>query len=161
MAASFENLSPNEEYVEITDNSPLDSGLPTGMGENNSLTSVVSTPGEINQQFGYIEVPIELEYALIDKNFGLTIIGGGSSLFLDNNRVQLVSGEVKTDLGKATNINSTSFSTNIGLGMDYKLTDKFSINVEPIFKYQINTFDKVNNVQPVNFGVYSGLSFKF
>jgi len=161
MAASFENLSSNEEYVEITDNSPLDSGLPTEMGENNSLTSVVSTPGEINQQFGYIEVPIELEYALIDKNFGLTIIGGGSSLFLDNNRVQLVSGEVKTDLGKATNINSTSFSTNIGLGMDYKLTDKFSINVEPIFKYQINTFDKVNNVQPVNFGVYSGLSFKF
>jgi len=162
MAAGFENLSPFEDNVEIRDNSPLDNGLPLmENSEDNAFSTIRSTPGEIKQQFGYIEVPIELEYALIDKKFGLNIIGGGSSLFLDNNRVQLISGEVKTDLGKATNINSTSFSTNIGLGMDYKLTDKFSISVEPIFKYQINTFDKVNNVQPVNFGVYSGLSFRF
>ncbi|SDS39886.1 hypothetical protein [Gramella sp. MAR_2010_147] len=162
MSASFENISPLEDNIAITDNSPSDSGLPMGgMENNNSLTTAVVTPGELNQQFGYIEIPLEMEYSLIDKKFGLNIIGGGSSLFLDNNRVQLISGEIKTDLGEATNINSTSFSTNIGLGMDYKLTDKFSISVEPIFKYQINTFDRVNDVQPVNFGVYSGLNFRF
>ncbi|CAL68192.1 hypothetical protein [Christiangramia forsetii] len=162
MSSSFENLSPLDDNVEIRDNSSLDNGLPGfEMGENNSFTTIISNPGEIKQQFGYIEVPLELEYTLIDNKFGLNIIGGGSSLFLDNNRVQLISEEVKTDLGKATNINNTSFSTNIGLGMDYKLTDKFSISVEPIFKYQINTFNNVNNVQPVNFGVYSGLSFRF
>jgi len=161
MAMGFENITQVEDHVSIRDNTPLENGLPiTEMDEGNAFAAVF-TPGEINQQFGYIEIPLELEYALIDKKFGLNIIGGGSSLFLDNNRVQLISGESKTDLGKATNINSTSFSTNIGLGMDYKLTDKFSISVEPIFKYQINTFDKVNNVQPVNFGVYSGLSFRF
>jgi len=121
----------------------------------------VSTPGEIRQQFGYIEIPLELEYSLIDSRFGLNIIGGGSSLFLDNNRVDLVSGNAKTKLGEATNINSTSFSTNIGVGMDYKLTDKFSISVEPIFKYQLNTFSNVNNVRPINFVVYSGLNFRF
>ncbi|MDR5591417.1 hypothetical protein [Christiangramia sp. SM2212] len=170
MSAGFENISPVEDNIEIrsNNNTPSPSGtgpapLPNFGGENNnnSLTNSIATPGELNQQFGYIEVPVEIEYALIDKKFGLNIIGGGSSLFLDNNRVQLVSGEMKTDLGEATNINSTSFSTNIGVGMDYKLTDKFSISVEPIFKYQINTFDRVNNVQPVNFGVYSGLSFRF
>ena len=164
MSMGFENISPLEDNIEIRDNSPASSenGLPTfGMEENNSLTTAIVTPGEINQQFGYIEVPLELEYTLIDKQFGLNIIGGGSSLFLDNNRVQLISGEMKTDLGKATNINNTSFSTNIGVGMDYQLTDQFSISVEPIFKYQINTFNNVNNVQPVNFGVYSGLSFRF
>ena len=115
----------------------------------------------MKQQFGYIEIPLELEFALIDKKFGLNIIGGGSSLFLDNNSLDLVSANQKTDLGEATNINNTSFSTNIGLGMDYQLTDKFSISVEPIFKYQINTFSNVNNVQPTNFGIYSGLNFKF
>ncbi len=163
MSAGFENISTVEDNVEIRDNSPApESGLPSfGMDSDNSLSTSVFTPGEINQQFGYIEIPLEIEYVLIDNKFGLNIIGGGSSLFLDNNRVQLISGETKTDLGEATNINNTSFSTNIGIGMDYKLTDKFSINVEPIFKYQINTFDKVDNVQPVNFGVYSGISYRF
>lgn len=164
-SAGFENIRPNEDNLNIRGNSSpaaeLDNGLPMeGLGEN-SFAASVFTPGEINQQFGYIEVPIELEYAILDKKFGLNIIGGGSSLFLDNNRVQLISEQNKTDLGEATNINSTSFSTNIGVGMDYKLTDKFSITVEPIFKYQINTFNNVDNVQPVNFGIYSGLSFKF
>lgn len=167
MSLGFENIIQIEENIEIRDNSPSpagtsESGLPMGgMSNNNSLAIAVVTPGEINQQFGYIEVPLEIEYALINKRFGLNIIGGGSSLFLDNNRVDLVSGENKTTLGKASNINSTSFSTNIGLGMDYNLTDKFSISVEPIFKYQLSTFDNVQNVQPTNFGIYSGLNFKF
>lgn len=169
MANGFENISPVEDNIEIRSDSPSPSTSGTGPAPlpsfsdspNNALSTSIATPGELNQQFGYIEVPVEIEYALIDKKFGLNIIGGGSSLFLDNNMVQLVSGEMKTDLGEATNINNTSFSTNIGLGMDYKITDKFSINVEPIFKYQINTFDRVDNVQPVNFGVYSGLSFRF
>ncbi|WP_300433629.1 hypothetical protein [Christiangramia sp.] len=164
LSVGFENISSVEDNVQIRDNSPTPSenGLPMGeLDRNNSLSTSVFTPGEIKQQFGYIEVPLEMEYVLIDKQFGLNIIGGGSSLFLDNNRVQLVAGESKTDLGEATNINNTSFSTNIGVGMDYKLTDKFSISVEPIFKYQINAFDRVDNVQPVNFGIYSGLSFNF
>ena len=162
MSVGFENINPVENNIEIRDNSPefSENGLPLQEGSN-ALSTSVFRPGEINQQFGYIEIPLELEYALINKKFSLSVIGGGSSLFLDNNRVQLVSGESKTDLGEATNINSTSFSTNIGVGMGYKLTDKFSISVEPIFKYQINTFNNVNDVQPTNFGVYSGLSYRF
>ena len=161
-AEGFENIAPAEDNIDIRDNNSSESGLPIGtMGVNNSVSASVFTPGEISQQFGYIEIPVELEFALIDKKFGLNIIGGGSGLFLDNNRVDLISGNNKTNLGEATNINSTSFSTNIGLGMDYKLTDKFSLSVEPIFKYQLNTFDNVDNVQPVNFGIYSGLNFRF
>ena len=161
-AAGFENIAPIEGNIDIRDNNSSESGLPIGtMGMSNSVSASVFTPGEISQQFGYIEIPVELEFALIDKKFGLNIIGGGSGLFLDNNRVDLVSGNNTTKLGEASNINSTSFSTNIGLGMDYKLTDKFSLSVEPIFKYQLNTFDNVDNVQPVNFGIYSGLNFRF
>ena len=158
----MENIGPSVDNLDIRDNSPSENGFITSpTSENTSLTASIFTPGEINQQFGYIEIPLELEFALIDKKFGLNIIGGGSSLFLDNNSLDLVSANQKTDLGEATNINNTSFSTNIGLGMDYQLTDKFSISVEPIFKYQINTFSNVNNVQPTNFGIYSGLNFKF
>ncbi|SDR93590.1 hypothetical protein [Christiangramia echinicola] len=158
----FDNITPVADNIDIRDNNSSDSGLPTGtMGFSNSVNASVFTPGEISQKFGYIEIPVELEFALINRKFGLNIIGGGSGLFLDNNRVDLISANNKTKLGKASNINSTSFSTNIGLGIDYKLTDKFSISVEPIFKYQLNTFKNVDNVQPTNFGIYSGLNFRF
>ncbi|PTX45091.1 hypothetical protein C8P64_1081 [Christiangramia gaetbulicola] len=158
----FENINPVEDNLEIMGNSPSENGLPIGTGDlSNSFTAMSFTPGEINQQYGYIEVPLELEFALIDKKFGLNLIGGASSLFLDDNKVDLVSANNRTNLGEATNINSTSFSTNIGLGMDYDISDKFSISVEPIFKYQLNAFSNVDNVRPTNFGIYSGLNFKF
>lgn len=162
MAGSFENIRPAAENVQIrSDAAGPSNSFASESTNRNSLAASIFTPGEINQQFGFIEVPLELEYSLIDKKFGLNIIGGGSSLFLDSNRVDLVSGNSNTNLGEAANINKTSFSTNIGLGMDYKLNDRFSISLEPIFKYQINTFNNVENVQPVNFGIYSGLNFRF
>lgn len=162
IAENIENIDPNEDNVIIRNNAPSDAfELPTDPGSENSLTSAIFTPGEINQQFGFIEVPFEIEYSLIDSKFGLNLIGGVSSLFLDENSIDLISGNTTTNLGKASNINRTSFSTNVGLGIHYKLTDKFSLNLEPIFKYQLNTFNNVENVTPINIGVYSGLSIKF
>ena len=117
--------------------------------------------GDINQQFGYIEIPLEIEYKLIDKKIGVNIIGGGSSLILDENTLLLNSNNQTAHLGKANNINDLSFSTNIGLGVNYKLTERLKLNLEPIFKYQINTFNNTQNLQPYYFGVYSGLSYKF
>lgn len=160
MGVSIENINPASGNLSIRS----DAGNPENRGNSfaeTAISSFIFTPGEINQKFGFLEVPLEIEYAIIDKRFGLNIIGGGSSLFLDNNSVSLVAGEDSTNLGTARNINSTSFSTNIGLGLDYQINDRFSLNFEPIFKYQINTFSNVNNVQPVNFGIYSGLSFRF
>ncbi|TBW27781.1 hypothetical protein [Gramella sp. KN1008] len=161
IGVSLDNVNPAEENVQIRNNARSGNEMSSGSFTQNSLAASIFTPGEINQQFGFIEVPIEVEYVLIDQKFGLNLIGGGSSLFLDKNRLDLVAGNTSTNLGEASNINSTSFSTNIGLGMDYKLNDQFSISLEPIFKYQLNTFNNVNNVQPVNFGIYSGLNLKF
>lgn len=121
-----------------------------------------SNEGEMIQQFGYLEVPLELNYAISDGKFGVNIIGGVSSLFLVDNSISLESGSIKTDIGEANNLNSLNFSTNVGLGLNYKVTPKVQINVEPVFKYQLNTFSNSSgNFQPFSMGVYSGLSFKF
>ncbi|MGB3152038.1 MAG: hypothetical protein WBB27_15380, partial [Maribacter sp.] len=50
-----------------------------------------SRDGVMSQQLGYLEVPLELNYALIDNRFGVNIIGGVSSLFLLDNSVALTS----------------------------------------------------------------------
>lgn len=117
--------------------------------------------GLLNQKMGFIEVPVELEYNLIDKRFELNLIGGASTLFLDENKVSLNGGNISA-VGKASNLNQVSFSTNIGLGLDYNLSEKFKLNMEPMLKYQFNTFNSQSSGnQPYYLGIYSGFSFKF
>ncbi len=122
----------------------------------------LSRAGNMSQQLGYVEVPVELDYALVDKRFGVNVVGGLSTLFLVDNSVSLTSGDLTTEIGSANNLNSVNFSTNIGLGVNYKLTPKVQLNVEPVFKYHLNTFSNTSgNFQPFSVGVYSGLNFKF
>lgn len=127
-------------------------------GANNSF----ARDGTMSQQFGYLEVPLELNYALVDRKVGINLIGGFSSLFLVNNSVSLTSGNQTTEMGEANNMNNLNFSTNIGLGIDYNFTPKVKLNIEPLFKYQLNTFSEVDGTfNPFSIGIYSGLSFKF
>jgi len=116
----------------------------------------------INQQMGYIEVPLEVSYNIIDKRFGLNIIGGISTLFLNENKIVVVSSGLTSDLGEANNLNKTHFSSNIGLGIRYRLYKAFQANFEPMFKYQLNTFSKdAGNFKPYFLGLYTGLSYSF
>ena len=116
----------------------------------------------IDQKLGFIEIPIELEYKISDRKMGVNVIGGFSALFLNENKVFSSFDKKTILLGEATNINKTSFSANFGLGFDFKISDKFIFNLEPVFKYQLNTFnDTSGDFNPFFIGVYSGLKFKF
>jgi len=118
--------------------------------------------GSINQKMGYIEVPLELSYAVVDKKFGVNIIAGVSTLFLSDNKIELTSEGLTTNLGEANNLNKTHFSSNIGLGLRYRFLQSFEANFEPIFKYQLNTFSKDSgDFKPYFFGLYTGVSFRF
>ena len=118
--------------------------------------------GEIDQEIGFIEIPIELQYKLLDNKFGMSVIGGVSTLFLNNNELfSSLNGE-KTLIGEATNVNKTSFSANFGVGMNYNISKKINLNIEPTFKYQLNTFDNTSgDVKPYFIGIYSGIKYKF
>ena len=123
-----------------------------------------STNGEafINQNISYYEVPLELSYTLFDSAFGLDVIGGVSTLLLGNNEVSVTAGSYNEVLGSANNLSSLSFATNIGLGLHYKMSSKFRLNVEPMFKYKLNPYtDSSVSFKPYYLGVYTGLSFKF
>ena len=118
--------------------------------------------GDLDQRFGFIEVPFELEYRLLDSRFGVNFIGGFSTFFLSENEIYADINGSSTLIGEANNINSTSFSANFGLGLDYSLSKKWNFNLEPTFKYQLNTFNNTSgNFRPFFIGVYTGLSFKF
>jgi hypothetical protein len=133
--------------------------------EDKALDAAAQDPsliGVMAQQFGYLEIPLELNYTLVDSKFGVNLIGGLSSLFLVDNSVTLTSGELITEMGEANNVNNVNFSTNIGFGVNYKFSPKIKLNIEPVFKYQLNTFsDTAGDFQPFTIGIYSGLNFKF
>jgi hypothetical protein len=118
--------------------------------------------GAINQKMGYYEVPLEVSYAVLDKKFGINLIGGVSTLFLNQNKISLVSSETNITLGEARNLNQINFSTNVGVGFQYQFVKSFKINFEPMLKYQMNTFSSNSgNFKPIFVGLYSGISYSF
>ena len=118
--------------------------------------------GLLNQKTGYIEVPVEVSYKLLDKKFGIQVITGFSSLFLNENEVSVISSGLTTVVGEANNLNKLHFSTNIGLGFKYSFWKSFEANFEPTFKYQLNTYNaNSGGFKPYLIGLYSGISFKF
>ncbi|SHG78622.1 outer membrane beta-barrel protein [Winogradskyella jejuensis] len=130
----------------------------------NSISEAVNTlqSGNLEQRFGFIEIPLEIEYRLVDKKVGVNISSGFSTLLLNENEIFVDVNGQSTLIGEANNLNSTSFSANFGIGVDYNITEKININLEPKFKYQLNTFNNTSgDFRPFFIGVYTGLNFKF
>lgn len=121
-------------------------------------------PGVLNHSLSYIEVPLEMKYDLVDKKFGVHLIGGVSTLFLNDDTQTIISNGFKSDNIQRDefNVNDLSFSGNVGVGFNYKLSEQFQINLEPTFKYQINGFkNSSEDFNPFYIGVYTGISIKF
>lgn len=118
--------------------------------------------GSINQRMGYIEIPVEIGYKVIDKKFGVEIITGFSSLFLNENAVSVISSGQSITIGEANNLNEFHFSGNLGVGFKYRFWKNFNANINPMFKYQMNTFNSDSgNFKPYVLGLYSGISYTF
>lgn len=159
-AVASRNIGENSNLVVQSEASITSSPGPDDFA---STTSIQSFKGSMVQEMGYIEVPVELSYALLNKKFGIDVIGGVSTLFLNNNDVRVVTEQgYSSNLGEAKNINNVNFSTNIGIGFKYKFLKSFKASFEPMFKYQVNTFsENSGNFKPYFIGLYSGISFSF
>lgn len=118
--------------------------------------------GNLNQAFSYLEIPLEIEYAVIDKKIGIDLIGGFSSMILTGNEVNLVTGTNNSFMGPATNVNQLNLSSNLGIGLRYSLNPAIQLSLEPVFKYHWNTFSSgAEGFSPYTMGVYSGLNIRF
>lgn len=117
----------------------------------------------LNQSFSYLELPFILRYKVIDKTFDFNIIGGLSSNFLVSNAVYASSADGKQQIGETSGLNPITFSSSLGMGLEYNIAKNFSLNLEPTFRYYINSSSGIPGMKlhPYSFGVFSGLSFKF
>jgi len=66
-------------------------------------------------------------------------------------------------VGRTEGLNPFTISSSLGMGMEYSISDKVSLNLEPTFRYYLNPFTQIPGLKthPYSFGVFSGLSYKF
>ena len=96
------------------------------------------------------------------QEIGIDLVGGFSTLLLNNDEVFIETGNFSQSLGSSNNLRSVNFSGNIGVDIDYLLHKNLYINVSPMFKMQTNTFSKnAGSILPYYLGVYTGLNYKF
>jgi hypothetical protein len=117
----------------------------------------------LRQNLGYLELPVILRYKFIDRTIDFNIIGGLSSNLLVNNSVYTSQNGGKYEVGKTEGLNNISFSSSLGMGMEYNFGKNLSLNLEPTIRYYLNPFSNntSTNIHPYSFGIFSGLSYKF
>lgn len=160
-SSGFSNFN-NVDVITGFESSVVTSDQLSSIQESLGQGRIPRNESHLQQQLGFIEIPMELEYKLIDKTIDVNIIGGASTLLLNDNSLDVQTENNTIYLGEANNVNNLSFSTNFAIGLDYDISERLMLNLEPTFKYQFNTFQSgTTDFQPFFIGVYSGVVFKF
>jgi hypothetical protein len=142
------------------------SNLPISAKNADLSKEAINLSGEnsanLNQVFGYVEIPVELKYNVTEGKIGVNLVGGFSTLLLNRDEVFVETNTFSQSLGNSNNLRSINFSGNFGVDVDYSIYKNVYINVSPMFKVQTNTFSKTSgSIQSYYLGVYTGLNYKF
>ncbi|MFO7934697.1 MAG: hypothetical protein R6U78_11515, partial [Bacteroidales bacterium] len=136
--------------------------------EANAYNQTDQQPGvyleqEIRQQLDYLELPFNVRYSVIDSDIEIQLVGGMSTNFLLNSSVIMETATGEREIGYLTNIKTINYSGNAGIGMVYHVQDRFSLRLEPRFRYYINSINDqtLPSTRPYTFGIYTGLNFRF
>ena len=128
------------------------------------MTMLSSDTNNMEQKVHYIEIPLEVEYKLasFDK-FNLLATAGGSYYVVTKNTISLADVNTRSQykLGEASNLNDMSYSANAGVKLEYNLSNKSSINLEPNYRYMLNPLKNVDAKNPSLLGLNLGFSIKF
>lgn len=163
-----ESLTPENTVVLNTQSGLANMSLAPGASissNNNTISSIteVAENFDYKQQARYIEVPMVVRYRFIDKKLGMHVLGGINSNFLVNNLVQLANQKEVVANGKIEGLRPLTFSSSIGFGLNYDITEKFQLSLEPTLKMQLNSLNTNSNfnLRPYSIGVFSGIAYRF
>jgi hypothetical protein len=125
--------------------------------------SLQPVSNSLNQNFSYLEFPVVVRYKLVDKTIGINLVGGLSYNVLVHNSVTTTLNGSIYPVGETKGLNPLSLSSSLGMGMEYNISNKLSLNLEPTFRYYLNPFSVTTGSfnHPYTFGIFSGVSYKF
>lgn len=141
------------------------SDYPLRFSNTNLNASGESNAEEVDlvQTIGYTEVPVGFRYALYNKsNFTTNLVFGFSFLHLKKNEIRTKTGYFSEVIAKSNNLLSTSLSYNLGLDVDYNISERFVFNAAILFKKHFNTYLNLNNTTgPFTQGIHVGVGYRF
>ena len=118
--------------------------------------------GSFVQNFDYLEVPFVLKYKMLKSRLSVNLSGGLSPGILVNNRSYFnVDGE-KVQTGYTQNIKPVIYNSVMGLGIEYSITTKLSINLDPLFKYSLSPINSNSGIKyhPYSVSWFTGITYK-
>jgi hypothetical protein len=117
----------------------------------------------VHQSFNYLEIPFVMKYKLFDRTIDFNLTGGISYNLLINNTAYAMSGGEKYYIGNTGSLSPVTFSSSLGMGIEYSFSGKLSLNLEPTFRYYITPLGGLagSSIHPYSFGVLSGISYRF
>ena len=114
------------------------------------------------QYFDYLEIPLAIRYKLIDRKIDFNVFSGVYTGFLVGNNAYLNENNTKANVGKTEDINTMIYNSMLGFGIEYELSKKVTINLEPLFKYSLKSINKGSDYiyKPYSFGIFTGVNYK-
>jgi hypothetical protein len=144
-----------------TGNTQMDAVISSSYQLSNSAS--YSSAGELKQDIGFIEIPVQATYKLIDKKIAVGLTGGISTNILVGNKASLSENGATTGTGETANMRNVVYSGAVGLEVGYVITNRITLTVEPRFKHFINSLssNKSVNYKPSQLGIVTGLTYSF
>jgi hypothetical protein len=155
------NSTNRDIYLADAESNRID-GIYSADNFDPDKSDLVPFGNRLRQSFEYLQVPLILRYRLIDRKIAFNILGGMSYNFLVGNQTWAMNEEgLKILLGSTDGVDNVLFSSSLGMSMQYNLSDKLSINLEPELRYYLNTGGDLGSGNPYTFGVFSGMQLRF
>ena len=111
-----------------------------------NLLSDPSQPIKVSatNSYQYLDIPIKANYSIIDKRLRLFISAGiSTNVFLIGKETFIAEYEdgstKKRSHDFSVDFSKINFAALVGLGLDYDLTNKVRIRIEPIYRRSINS----------------------
>lgn len=138
------------------------SSITDGLDSYNAHKSV-DYQSELNQDFGYIEIPVQATYKIIDHKFDVGVTGGISTNILVGNKANLFANGQRVSSGATANLRDFTYSGAVGLELGYDISNRITITVEPRIKHFLNSLssNKAVDFKPYQLDIVTGITYSF
>jgi len=128
-----------------------------------SYTANSSAENMLKQDIGFVEIPVQATYKLINKKIAVGLTGGISTNILVGNKANLLQNGENISTGETSNMRNVVYSGAIGFEIGYEITNRITLTVEPRIKQFINSLstNKSVNYRPSQMGIVTGLTYSF
>lgn len=149
--------APRADNTEFSYDNTVSQGGSIATSTNSSNTSA-----DFVQTLEYYELPLIINYKMIDRKLDVKLSGGFSANFLSANTTYLQNNGNRQNIdAELSGIKNTTYGSIIGIGLEYPLISQLLLNLSPTFRYSISAINSSGNTHPYSFGVYTGLKYSF